>query len=341
MDNLSYIDEKLEQLTSVFGVSSDESKISEILLDELKGLCVSAYTDKCGNIIGLLNEYDSSIPTIMLEAHMDRVGLMIKDIDDDGRISFVPIGGIDERTLLFSEVVFCKNRELSGIIVPLDFNTDGNDISNYRIEIGCSNSEAKSLIKKGDLALIKSKYTHLADGCASCAAMDNRAGIVSILNAVKTVDKSSLKCNVEIMFSTGEETGLYGAYLYSPDIIPDIAIVVDVTHGMTHDTKDMTGVFPLGSGAIICRGPNFNDNLSLKLIDIAKSNSIPYIIEVASGFSGTTAWALQTANGGVATTLISIPLKYMHTNVETLALSDISAVSELIEKALKGDDFIA
>ena len=134
---------------------------------------------------------------------------------------------------------------------------------------------------------------------------------------------------------------MHGAYEGAEKFRPDAAIAVDVTHGLTPSVKREDGAFEMGSGAIICRGPNFHYGLTNKLIETAQRKSIPYSIEVAQGNSGTNAWAIQTAGDGVRTMLVSIPLKYMHTTVETLSVSDVDAVASLIFEFLLGGDFDA
>ena len=184
--------------------------------------------------------------------------------------------------------------------------------------------------------MVLSQTTQLCGNIISGGAMDDRAGIAAIIKAIGCVDRAELCYNIRILFSVQEELGLHGVYSGINSSPPDAAIVIDVTHGTTSDTKDETGVFPLGSGAVICKGPNFDYNCSKQLIAIAKKRSIPYRIEVASGPSGTDAWAVQINGSGIPSMLISIPLRYMHTNVETLYLADIDAVSTLLAEAIKG-----
>ena len=166
--------------------------------------------------------------------------------------------------------------------------------------------------------------------------MDNRAGIVAILCCLNTLIHKNPAHNIEVLFSTQEELGLHGAYTgITPGSI-DAAIAIDVTHGTTPDVKGQTGVFPLGSGAVICRGPNLHYEYTKQLISLAKEKNVSHEIEVASGGSGTTAWAIQTLGSGIPVMLVSIPLRYMHTNVETLEISDIKAVADLLCYAAMG-----
>ena len=207
-----------------------------------------------------------------------------------------------------------------------------------KIETGYEYDILKKYVKIGDFVILHSKYTHLCNNVVSGASFDNRAGISSILLAVNNIDRDKLKYNIIILFSVQEELGLYGAYWAGKNILDDIAasVVIDVTHGETNDTKGRSDVFPLGCGAVICRGPNLHYTYTKQLIDLAERKEIPYRIEVASASSGTNAWALQTSSDGIPAMLVSIPLKYMHTNVETLMLDDIDAAAELLTNIAEG-----
>lgn len=328
----------LKELTAIDGISSDEKNIADKLMPYLDSVCDTVDKDTHGNLIGYINSKNDNAKTIILEAHMDRIGLMVTKICTDGRLKFTNIGGVDERILPLSEVTVLGKKHINGIIVPDDSNdaSNNNKMESMQIETGLTEDEVKKSVKVGDYILINSEYTKLCNNIVSGGAFDNRAGIVSILKAINQIDKNKLKYNIIILFSVQEELGLYGAYLAGKNIDADAAIVVDVTHGETNDTKDNTGVFPLGCGAVICRGPNLHYAYTKQLIDVAEKNNIPYRIEVASGSSGTNAWALQTSSDGIPSMLISIPLRYMHTNVETLKIDDIDATANLLAVAAEG-----
>ena len=328
----------IEKLTEIGGVSSNETEIARFLSKELSRVCDRIETDISGNVYGFINNGKRNAKTIMLEAHMDRIGLIVSRICKDGTVLFSEAGGIDERILPYSEVEFLNEGErIKGIILP--GKNDSEEKANYsglHIFTGMEYDELKTKIKIGSKILINSIFISLLGNEICSSALDNRAGIASIMKVLNDIDKYKLKYNIEILFSVGEELGLHGAFTGAAKSSADAAFIVDVTHGMTSDTKDETGVFPLGSGAIICRGPNLHYRYTKKLIALAKKDSIPYRIEVAPQSSGTTAWALQVSGGGIPSMLISIPLKYMHTNVEVINIKDVETTAELIIKALEG-----
>lgn len=327
----------LKELTSVGGISSNEEEAADFVIKKLQEVCDRVDIDKYGNVVGFLDSTNTEAKTLMLEAHMDRIGLMVSKICEDGSIKFASIGGFDERVLPSAEVCIYGTEKIYGIIYSAEKNNDKNPkIEQLRIDTGLSADEVKEKINIGDMILVESVFSELCYTQASCAAMDNRSGIAAILNALSSIDRGKLKYNLVILFSVQEELGLHGAYTAAENLSCEAAIVVDVTHGTTPDTKQETGVFPLGCGAVICRGPNFDYKYSKQLINTANHLCIPYAIEVASGPSGTSAWALQISGGGIPSMLVSIPLKYMHTNVEVLDIRDVDAVAALLVAAAEG-----
>lgn len=327
----------LEELTSVGGISSNEEEAADFVVKKLKEVCDRVDTDKYGNVVGFLNSAFADAKTLMFEAHMDRIGLMVSKICEDGSLKFTSIGGFDERVLPSAEVCIYGTEKIYGIIYSVEKNDDKNPkIEQLRIDTGLSADEVKEKINIGDMIIVESVFSKLCNTQVSCAAMDNRSGIAAVLKALSNLDKEKLKYNLVILFSVQEELGLHGAYTAAENLSCDAAVVVDVTHGTTPDTKDETGVFSLGCGAVICRGPNFDYEYSRQLVKTAGRLCIPYAIEVASGPSGTSAWALQISGGGIPSMLISIPLKYMHSNVEVLDTRDVDAVSALLVAAAEG-----
>lgn len=325
----------IQELTDLKGVSSAEHEAAAHIKRMLDKICDSAEIDKSGNVIARISAPDRCAKTLMLEAHLDRIGLMVTKICDEG-IKFTSIGGVDERILPAEEVMILGKEPVFGVITAEEIGYKNPKAEQMLIDTGLSLDKIKEQIKVGDMVLLNSSFTRLCGNKLSCAAMDNRAGIASIIGAIGRIDRAKLKHNIVILFSVQEELGLHGAYTGAEIIKPDAAIVVDVTHGSTRDTKDETGVFSLGCGAVICRGPNFDYDKTKQLIKIATDSDIPYAIEVASGPSGTSAWATQISGGGIPSMLISIPLRYMHTNLETLDIADVDAVCELLVRAMEG-----
>lgn len=332
------LDEKIKRYTEEAGISAFEDDFAKMLLREITPLCDEAYADDFGNVIGICRSADKNAKKIMFEAHMDKIGLMISKVRDDGLLSFVNLGGVDERILPYSRVeIFAGGRKIPGVIGTGEH--DGKrslKIEELFIDTGLPAEEVKKEIRPGAVAELSAKTENMCTDTVCGAAMDNRAGAAAIISALEKLEKEKLPYTICCVFTTQEELGLHGAFAVTDEIVPDFAVAVDVTHGMTPDTKDEIGVFPLGSGAAICRGPNFNYGLTKRLISLAKKKNIPYTIEAAPGPSGTTAWAIQIGKGGIPVMLVSIPLRYMHTNVETLSQKDVRAVRDLLIEIAKG-----
>ena len=335
------VKEKLFELVKLQGVSGFEFEIAEYLKNELEKVCHKVWINKHKSVIGCIKSEKENAKKIMIDAHLDQIGMMVKGIDDKGFVSFTNIGGIDERILPASEVFILGKEKVYGVIgakpphlLTKEDAEKNPQIKDMLIDIGMYKEEAEKVIEVGDAIIMKSEAVELLEDKVSSMALDNRAGIASVLYAIENL-KSDY--DVYVVFSSQEETGLQGGYTAAAEIQPDLAIVIDVTHGETPDVKDKAGVFPLGSGAVICRGPNLDYEKTLKLVEMAKENNIKFEIEVAEGSSGTNAWLMQTCRQGVPCVLISIPLRYMHTSVETVSIEDIEETGKLIGVALGGD----
>ena len=302
----------------------------------LEPLCDEVYESRMGSVVGVIKSGKEDAQKLMIDAHLDRIGLMVTEILKGGFVKFTAVGGVDPRILPGSEVYILGKEKVYGITGALPPHLKSKEdkeklpkISEMLIDTGMDEETLKEKISVGDAIIFKSEPIKLLNAQYCAPAMDNRGGMAAVLWGVKQIQNSPY--DIYIVFSTEEELGLHGAYTVVAEISPDLSIVVDVTHGMTPDTKEETGVFKTGSGTIICRGPNIDYALAKSLINLAKENNIKYDIEVASGNSGTNGWAIQTAGEGIKTLLLSIPLKYMHTSVEILDLCDIEETGKLIK----------
>lgn len=334
------IEERIKKYTKILGITAFEEPVAQVLMEEIRPYCDAVEQDTFGNVIGIRYGQKGD-KKFMLEAHMDRIGLMVSQINENGRLSFVNLGGVDERILPYARVeIFADGEKIPGIIgTGVHDGKKSLKVEELWIDTGMEEAEVRKKIHPGDIVMLTAETENLCGDTLCGSAMDNRAGVTAVIDALVRLKDAVLPYTLYCVFTTQEELGLHGAFAVTGRIQPDIAIAVDVTHGMTPDTKDEIGVFPLGSGAAICRGPNFHYGLTRKVISLAQNKEIPHTIEVAGGPSGTTAWAIQLGKDGVPVMLISIPLRYMHTNVETLRLCDVQAVSDLLVAAVEGGAF--
>lgn len=335
---------ELIKLSSLGGISGFEYTISEDIQSLLHDFCDEAYSDALGNVIGIIRSGKENAGKVMLEAHIDGIGLMVKDIDEKGFISFVPIGGIDAGILPHLEVTVCGRKNLFGVIAaksPAVLSDDEagkkHPISSLVIDVGMDESDVRKYVRPGDMITFASGARKLSPKIFSGKYFDDRAGLVSLLIALKKLKNISLDFDVYVLCATCEEVGLRGAKTGSYEIEPDCAIVVDVCHGKSPDSG-ADSAFELGSGAVISKGPNIHPYLSDMAERIAKSEKIKYSIDVDGGDTGTDAWAIQVTKSGIPTLLLSIPLRYMHTTIETLSYSDLNSIGSLIASILKNLD---
>jgi len=252
---------------------------------------------------------------------------------------------VDERILPGSECFILGKKPVYGVIGAVPPHLLKKDdkkavkMSDIIVDTGLGD-DCQKLFSVGDPILLKSDFCILADEKVSSAAIDNRAGMAAVMLMLEKLRGKELPVNLKIVFASGEELGLLGARTLSMDECPDLAVVVDVTHGQTHDSKE-EGTFALGAGVEICRGPNLHNSATNKIIGIAKDKNIPFEIEVASGNTGTNAWVLQTMEKGIACALLSIPIRYMHTTVETVDVRDIETTAQLLaEVVLNGGELL-
>ncbi len=337
------IAETVRKLCWIPGVSGFEHKAAELVAEMFKPYCDKAVTDKNGNVLAYKSCGLENAKTVLLDAHLDQIGLIVTEVLENGFLRFAPVGGVDPRMLPGNEVSVLADEPIYGVIscVPPKFLKESEKNKAVPIEelyIDTGLHDAKTRIPIGAPVSFRQNPAKLMGDVYVSKCLDDRAGVASILLAMeKLKDAKNLKCDVAVLVSVQEEVTGLGAQSGVYSIRPDYAIAVDVTHGRTPDGPS-EGTFQLGSGAAIGMGPNFSRDLTKKLIRTAKAHDIPYEIEVMEGNTGTNAWTIQIVAWGVACALLSIPERYMHTPIEAVSTSDIEAVSELIYRFLIGFD---
>lgn len=337
--NLLKLEKILEDLSNNSGASGNETKISSIIQKTFQENCDQTKIDALGNIIALKKGSfvnNNANKKIMLVAHMDEIGLMVTKIDKNGFLYFTNIGGIDERTLLSQEVIVHGKKDLFGVIgakpphlQKKEEKTNSIKIDDLYIDIGLRQEQAQKWLSVGDFITINRKFVNLQGDKVAGKALDDRAGIMVLLECMKKLKYVSHKLDVYYVASVQEEVGLRGATITTYHIMPDIGIAVDVGHGRTPElSKDDTN--ELGKGPSIALGANIHPKIYERFTMLAKEYEIPYQLDVNPGSSGTDAWAIQVTQNGVPTGLLSIPLRYMHTSVELVDMRDIKRTGRLL-----------
>ncbi len=332
--------ENIKLLSKASAVSGFEKGIANYLKDILNEKLGRAYIDNMGNVIAC-KKSATGCGSLMLEAHMDEIGLMVKSIDDMGFLKFVPVGGIDARILSGNSVTVHSNgKNFKGVIgakPPHVMTAEEYDsvIDFDKLFIDCGFSDKKQAEKNvtiGASVSFDNEFLKLKNNMLSSKSMDDRASVAVLLDIADALCESELGYDLYIAVCVQEEVGLRGSATAAYRINPDFAIAIDVTHAKTPDEGKLD--ISCGSNFAVCKGPNIHPRLVTNFIAFLDKNNIKYEIEIEGGNTGTDAWAIQTAREGIPVMLLSLPLKYMHTPVETLSLDDCKALSDALSKYL-------
>lgn len=334
----------IEQLTAIPMVCGFERAQSERVRELFAPLCDEIEVDRFGNVIGRIRSGKPDAKTVLLDAHLDQIGFVVTETLDDGFVRFQSVGGVDPRMLLGAEVTIgAPEGELYGIVACkpphlLAANESDKAVPIHEMVIDTGLLDAKSKIPVGTPIWFPADKAHmpkLSKDSITGPSLDDRAGAAAIAYALQKLRKVDLSVDVAVLLSVQEEVTSLGATLGTFHIRPDYAIAVDVSHAKTLDASDQ---FEYGGGVMIGMGPNMNRALTRALIRTAKAEDMDYQIEVMEGNTGTNAWEMQIIGTGTAQAILSIPLRYMHTPIETIKLSDAEAVGDLMYHFLRQFD---
>ena len=328
--------DKIKKLTNAYGVSGDEFRVAKIAAEMMAPYCDRVDIDDFGNVLGYR---DCGIPgakTVMLDAHIDQIGFLITEVTEEGFLRFTTVGGVDQRMLLGSELtVLTKKGPILGIVaaIPPHLQKAGDDkksvpIPEMVVDIGMTGEQAKKGVRGGDYMAFANDAMELQGDALCGKAFDDRACLVCLLHAMELLQGKPLAVNVVVSASTKEETGFQGGISAGFKVQPDYAIAVDVTHARTGDAPQV--IVKLGDGPNVDMGSNSNPKFAKRVIEVARAKQIPHIVPSCPAGSGTNAWPIQMQGQGVTTLVVSLPLKYMHSPVEMLRMSDVKNVGKLL-----------
>lgn len=324
-------------LADTAGVSGDEGEAAELALSYLK-----EYTDDCfiknGSVIGRLGAKDGK-PHVLLDAHIDRIGLVVTHITEDGFLKVSGCGGIDRRLLYAQQVTVLGRKPIAGVVcaMPPHLEKDESKVPEMEdicIDIGMTKEQAEKAVSLGDKIVFSAHCEKMQGDRITGASLDDRSGVAAILRALELLKGEPLKCGLTVLFSAQEEVGERGAKTAAFDIEPDIALAVDVSFALTADDKEEK-CGKLGGGCMIGFSPVLDRELSEQIRGIAEREKMPYQIEIMSGETGTNADRFSVNKGGAKAVTLSIPLKYMHTPVEVISLADVENTARLIAAYVK------
>ncbi|RLE53612.1 MAG: M42 family peptidase [Candidatus Methanomethylicota archaeon] len=333
----------LKRLVEAPSVPGFEDEVRKVIAKEFKNLNLKVEVDVMGNVIGLKEGEDN--PRIMIAAHMDQVGLMVTHIDDDGYLRFTA-KGLDQRVLYGLQVIVHGEKEkVHGVIGAKPAHLAKGEerekavkIEDMAIDIGATSRDEvqKMGIKPGTVItpILALREMGNKDRIVS-VGLDDKAGVAAMIKAMEILGGEKLPASVYAVATCQEEIGLRGAITATYKIKPHIGIAIDVTHAAAYNVeKKLVSGIELGKGPAIGIGPNFHPALWKLAEEICAEKGIPYQREPILGSSGTDAWVIQVTREGVATALISIPLRYMHSPGEVASLSDIENTAKLVAELI-------
>lgn len=298
-------------------------------------------TDNGGNSYATLNA--ESKPRIMFAGHIDEIGVMITHIDDEGFAYFDTIGGWDSQVFVGQRVLLIGQAGLvSGVIgkkaIHLLEKEDRDKVSKTTdlwIDIGAANkAEATGRIRIGDAGVLAASVQEFPGGKLISRSLDNRIGAFVVLEALRLLAADRPSASVTAVATAQEEIAYTGggARTSATGLEADVAIVVDVTHATDYPgmEKKHHGDVKLAGGPVLSRGSAVNTAVFSLLVEAAESEKIPYTLQAAPRWTGTDADAIFTAHRGVATGLVSVPLRYMHSPNEMIALADVEQAARIL-----------
>ena len=332
--------EFLVRLLETPSPSGYERPVQQLVREYLGGIADMVTTDSHGNVIGAKN---ASAPTRMLLAgHCDQIGLIVQYIDADGFISVQPIGGWDPIQLVGARVVvWTAGGPVPGVMSrkPIHLLTEEErktvpKMKDLWIDIGAGDkAEVEGVVRVGDPVTFELRFQPLRRNLAAGVAMDDKIGLWVVLEAFRrAVAAGPVPCGLFVASTVQEEIGLRGAQTSSYGVDPHVAIAVDVTHATDCPTidKKSEGDVALGRGPVVYRGPNMNPHVVDRLLAAARTRNIAVQLAASGRATPTDANVLQTTRAGVATGLVSVPNRYMHSAVETISLDDADRTADLL-----------
>ena len=334
----------LKNLLSAPGPSSEEALPARVWREEAKSFADAVWADVRGNSFA---ELKGSGPRVLLAGHIDEIGFMVSSIDGEGYLYFSPIGGWDPQVLVGQRVILLGTEgEVIGVIgkKPIhlmkgDERERASRIDGMWIDIGAnSREEAEERVSIGTVGVIDAPVHEFPHGRIVSRALDNRIGAFTVLEALRLLSQDRPSASVAAVATTQEEIGNFsGALTAAFSYEADVAIAVDVTFATDHPESDKRqyGDVKLGGGPVLSRGSANSPLAYQRLVDLARKHAIPFSVQITPRYTGTDADGIYAARKGVATAVISIPNRYMHSPNEMIDLADVRYAAQLIAEFVR------
>lgn len=324
----------LGRITAQRGISGDEAPVAKGIADAFAPLCDSVTIDAMSNVVARMG---GDGPRVMITAHHDEIGLMASKIEEDGAIRIARVGGVDPRILPGSRVtVHTEEGPMLGIVgaLPPHLLSAEDQKKNYQLEklfvdLGLSAQRVHALVHPGTPITLYGPLQALQNNRYAGKTVDDRSGVAVMLRTAELLQKREIPAQVFFVSASQEEVSGFGVGTSAYTLRPDIGIVIDVTFAEGPGCEGMDGVHPLDK-VILTEGPNIHPKLHKHLMALAKKNRIDAQTSICPGETGTDAAILQLVGEGVPTALVELPLKYMHTTVETISMDVPEEAARLI-----------
>jgi tetrahedral aminopeptidase len=302
-------------------------------------------TDRHGNVLAVRNP--GGQPRVMLAGHCDQIGLMVQHVDDSGFLYVQPIGGWDMQVLLGQHLtVWTKQGPVAGVVsrrathlLTSDERAKVPQFTDVWVDVGVRDrKEAESVVTPGDPVTFALGYREMRNGLASAPGMDDKVGVWVVMEALRLLKGRPVQAAVYCVSTVQEEIGLRGATTSTYGIHPTVGIAVDVCHATDTpgNDKKLLGDTRLGHGPAVFRGANTNPRVFERLQETARAHEIGIQVRGAPRATGTDANAMQLSRDGVATGVVGIPNRYMHSPVEVVCLDDLDRAARLLAEFCAG-----
>ena len=334
--------QKLSQLPAVSGREC-------LAHEELKELCGDLFDEyrftPTGSVIAIKRCGKPDAKKVMLDAHLDEVGFLVKDVAENGFLKVVNVGGIDTAILSAAEVWVLGSEKILGVFTskPPHLQTAGESekkpkLSDLAIDTGLPTDKLKEIAPIGTPVAYKCEVSRMIGNRICGKSFDDRICMLAIMQAVDYLSDAELDCDIYALFPSGEETGYVGAMTGAFEIDPDYAIALDVCNAYVDGADDMFKARKMGAGCAISYSATTDRELTTNIIDTAKKNNIPYQIIAEPSRTGTDAHIHQLVRAGIPGALISIPIYNMHTYNEIIDLDDVDNTAKLLAEFIKIGD---
>ena len=349
--------EFLKKLLNTPGPSGFEIAAARVWREEAGKFADQVTTDFSGNSIALIEGKGG--PRIMLAGHIDEIGVMVTHIDDEGILYIEGIGGWDAQVLVGQRIrLLSRKGDVMGVIgkkpihlMKSEEREKASKLSDLWLDIGVRGRAAvlERGVRVGDAGVIDAQLVELSDEVIASRAIDNRIGAFVALEALRKLSKKKAKATVAAVATVQEEIGFYsggGAATSAFKFEPQVAVVIDVTFAsdVPGIEKKEVGEHKLGGGPVLARGSASHGLVFERIAEVAEREKIPFTITATPKYTSTDADSIAVSRGGVATALVSVPNRYMHSPNEMVSLNDLDATAELIAAFCRdienADDFV-